>query len=110
MITFTFVEMVRYRLNKSFIDNFDINLINNRILAKIIKECCVVGNIDILIWLFENKKIYIKHNISYLASKCGHLEVVKWLHENRTEGCIKQTMNHASQNGNLDIVKFLHEK
>ena len=111
MNNFTFVEMVRYRLNKSFFNNFDITLINDDELYEIIEECCVIGNIDILIWLFENKKIYIKHNRLYLnlASKYGHLEVVKWLHENRNDGCSSHAMDHAASNGHIEVVKWLHE-
>jgi Ankyrin repeats (many copies) len=39
----------------------------------------------------------------------GHLEVVKWLHENRDEGCTGNAMWWAAKGGHLHVLQWLAE-
>ena len=43
------------------------------------------------------------------AAASGQLDIVIWLHENRYEGCTTNAMDWAAENGHLDVVKWLQE-
>ena len=43
------------------------------------------------------------------AAKNGHLDIVKFLYENRKEGCTTYAMNKATENEHFDVLNFLME-
>ena len=45
----------------------------------------------------------------YHAAFHGRLDIVKWLYENRKEGCNEEAISAAASNGHLDIVKYLYQ-
>jgi hypothetical protein len=96
------------------------------------------GDLHVLQWMHETKRINVDtkvvveaaknghlHILKYLheivsdgeiftvdamnqAAANGHLEVVQWLHFNRTEGCTTVAMYAAAVHGHLEVVKWLH--
>jgi hypothetical protein len=73
----------------------------------IIDFAVLLGRIDILICLNNNKLCFVNTNTIGLAAASGHLEVVEWLLN--TKNCNLSYLNlcDAAKYGHLNIVKYI---
>jgi len=67
------------------------------------------GHLEIVKWLFENRKDGFTSISIDFASMNGHLHVVKWFSKNTRVVCSEQTMQFALENNHTTIMKWLHE-
>ncbi|EFA81174.1 hypothetical protein PPL_06011 [Heterostelium album PN500] len=66
------------------------------------------GNLEILIWLNDNRIGSCTNAAIAKAAANGNLKIIQWLHHNRTEGCAPDAIDKASANGHLNIVQWLY--
>lgn len=75
------------------------------------------GHLDMLKWLYDNRKEYFTLRAIELAAANGHLKVVQFLYNNLAcntnvnfgiEYHLKNAVNDAAKNGHLDIIKWLY--
>lgn len=100
-------------------------------------EAAINGNVDVLMWLYDNHKTRCTCLAVYMPAANGHLEVlkwlyskglcseffgdaiihaadkghfetVKWLYKNIRDSRVENAMVNAAGNGNLEIVKWLY--
>ena len=96
----------------------------NKLFATIIEEACSCGNLDILMWMRENKPDVMDNvvegrinRITESAALGGHLPVVEWLEAQFGEAlewtaanCIAKRVPgiflYASKNGHLNVLQW----
>ena len=58
-----------------------------------LKWAVINGDLEIVKWLYHNRKEGCTTDVMIWAVEYGHLEILKWLHTNCTEGCTKWVMD-----------------
>jgi len=71
--------------------------------------CMCGGSLEVIKYLFENKKKDCTNDAIDWASRTGHLDVIKYLFEIQKKDCTNDAIDWASRNGHLDVVKYLFE-
>ncbi len=93
-------------------------------LSSMVEECPGIieiaaehGHLEMIEWIYNNRKEYYTGRAISLAAANGHLKVVEFLYNNLShisnlnfgvENHINNAISFAAKNGHLDVVKWLY--
>ncbi len=95
------IELLRTAITNGYKIGFDPTIIDFAIL---------LGQLDILKYLEENRKCFANTNAISIAATAGHLDVVNWLVTKKYLNITPSNYCEAAKNGHLDILKFFVER
>jgi len=73
-----------------------------------LKDFCRLGDLNGIKWKNKYNFPFTTKTQDYAAS-FGHLEVVKWIYRNKKEAYAENAIENAEVSGHLEVVKFLKD-